>query len=216
MRRSSPKKVLKLPGYRCCPIARMHSHSTGPARGVRKSLSSGRPNSPAWVSPPIPSRPSKACPARYVARHHNLFIECRERRSDPGAWHTVEGWAKCVKGTRLTDSATPGACAAFQVGRQGLTILHGQPSRKFFIIYGDPAPRRSRAQLNSCNQWEPHPLQSACSRGERTVHDREHLMATIGPEGNVRTRRRGLVDIRGDRYSLFELQTNKQTNKQTR
>jgi hypothetical protein len=40
--------------------------------------------------------------------------------------------------------------------------------------------------------------------GERVVHDREHLMAAIGPEETFERDAAVWLDIRGDRYCLFD------------
>src|SRR5215210_481743 len=78
------------------------------------------------------------------------------------------------------------------------------------IIYGDPAPGRLRAQVEFV---QPMGATSFAvlhvPGGERTVHDREHLMATIGPEETFGRDAAVWLDIRGDRYSLFDPESGK-------
>ena len=45
--------------------------------------------------------------------------------------------------------------------------------------------------------------------GERLVHDREHLMATIGPEETFERDAAVWLDIRGYRFALFDPESGK-------
>ena len=45
--------------------------------------------------------------------------------------------------------------------------------------------------------------------GEQLVHDREHLMATIGPEETFERDAAVWLDIRGNRYALFDPESGK-------
>jgi hypothetical protein len=49
--------------------------------------------------------------------------------------------------------------------------------------------------------------------GERVVHDREHMMAAIGPEESFDRDAPVWLDIRGDRYCLFDPESGRAISK---
>jgi multiple sugar transport system ATP-binding protein len=78
------------------------------------------------------------------------------------------------------------------------------------IVHRAPGPGRMRAQVEFVQPMGATSF--AVLRvpgGERLVHDREHLMATIGPEESFERDAPVWLDIRGDRYSLFDPESGK-------
>jgi multiple sugar transport system ATP-binding protein len=78
------------------------------------------------------------------------------------------------------------------------------------IVHRAPGPGRMRAQVEFVQPMGATSF--AVLRvpgGERLVHDREHLMATIGPEESFERDTPVWLDIRGDRYSLFDPESGK-------
>jgi ABC-type sugar transport system ATPase subunit len=78
------------------------------------------------------------------------------------------------------------------------------------LIHRDAAPGRLRAQVEFVQPMGATSF--AVLRvpgGERVVHDREHMMAAIGAEEMFERDAAVWLDIRGDRYSLFDPESGK-------
>jgi multiple sugar transport system ATP-binding protein len=101
---------------------------------------------------------------------------------------------------RLNGGAAVAARSSLANGRISLGV---RPED--LLVHRGVAPGRLRAQVEFVQ-----PMGSTSfvvlrvPGGERVAHDREHLMAAIGPEETFERDAVVWLDIRGDRYSLFD------------
>ena len=82
------------------------------------------------------------------------------------------------------------------------------------IIHLAPAPGRLRAEVEFVQPMGATSI--AVLRipgGERIVHDREHVMAAIGPEDTFERDSAVWLDIRGDRFCLFDPESGRAISK---
>jgi ABC-type sugar transport system ATPase subunit len=82
------------------------------------------------------------------------------------------------------------------------------------VVHRGEAPGRLRAQLEFVQPMGATSF--AVLRvpgGERVVHDREHMMAAIGPEESFDRDAPVWLDIRGDRYCLFDPESGRAISK---
>ena len=101
---------------------------------------------------------------------------------------------------RLNGGAAGAARSSLANGRISLGV---RPED--LLVHRGAAPGRLRAQVEFVQPMGATSF--AVLRvpgGERVVHDREHLMAAIGPEETFERDAAVWLDIRGDRYCLFD------------
>jgi multiple sugar transport system ATP-binding protein len=101
---------------------------------------------------------------------------------------------------RLNGGAAGAVRASLANGRISLGV---RPED--LLVYRGAAPGRLRAQVEFVQPMGATSF--AVLRvpgGERVVHDREHMMAAIGPEETFERDAAVWLDIRGDRYCLFD------------
>lgn len=77
------------------------------------------------------------------------------------------------------------------------------------VVHLAPAPGRLRAEVEFVQPMGATSFAVMRVPGERIIHDREHLMAAIGPEETFERDAPVWLDIRGDLYCLFDPETGK-------
>ena len=106
---------------------------------------------------------------------------------------------------RLLDGAAGAGRASLSDGRVSVGV---RPED--LVVHRVPGPGRLAAQVEFV---QPMGATSfvvlRVPGGERLVHDREHLMATIGPEETFERDAAVWLDIRGNRYALFDPESGK-------
>ena len=153
------------------------------------------------------ARPADVFVARFIGSPSINILNARVRPD--GSSHMVEvagvGDGAGVVQRRLNDA---GAASVRTALANGAVAVGVRPED--LMVHRTPGPGRLRAEVEFV---QPMGATSyAVLRvpgGERLVHDREHLMATVGPEETFDRDAAVWLDIRGDRYSLFDPESGK-------
>jgi multiple sugar transport system ATP-binding protein len=152
------------------------------------------------------ARPADVFVARFIGSPSINILSGRLRSNGAGLVVEVPGPGDGAgKIERRLDGAAGAARLSPSDGRVSVGV---RPED--LIVHRAPGPGRMRAQVEFV---QPMGATSFAvlhvPGGERLVHDREHLMATIGPEETFERDAAVWLDIRGNRYALFDPESGK-------
>ena len=153
------------------------------------------------------ARPADVFVARFIGSPSINIFAGQVRPDGDGLVVAVPGPEEHAGGLerRLNGSVAASLGAALSNGNVSVGV---RPED--LVIHGGPAPGRLRAEVEFVQPMGATSFATLrVPGGERVVHDREHIMAAIGPEETLARDTPVWLDIRGDRYCLFDPESGK-------
>ena len=152
------------------------------------------------------TRPADVFVARFIGSPSINILSGRLRSNGSGLVVEVPGpGAGAGQMERRLDSTSGAGRASLSDGRVSVGV---RPED--LVVHRVPGPGRLAAQVEFVQPMGATSfVVMRVPGGEQLVHDREHLMATIGPEETFERDAAVWLDIRGNRYALFDPESGK-------